>query len=205
MTLSTTGVGKAARFLGLVRAHVRSKRKSAAMTQLTMGAAAPDFSLRATDGQTLSFADVAGEAGTVVAFICNHCPYVVAAGRRMAEDAKVLMGEGFGFVAINANDAARYPADSFERMGPFADSFGFGFAYLHDETQAVANAYGARVTPEFFGFDAAGKLGYLGRLDGAGTGRGDGGPRELVEALRALKAGLPVEGKPAMGCSVKWK
>lgn len=172
------------------------------------GQTAPDFTLPATDGATVSLADVAGPNGTVVAFICNHCPYVVAAARRMVADAKTLADEGIGFVAICANDAARYPADSFERMQGFAKDYGFPFPYLHDESQEVASAYGAAVTPDFFGLDRDGKILYRGRMDAGGTGRPpEDAPRELLEAMRTIArdAIAPATQHPPQGCSIKWK
>lgn len=178
------------------------------MTSESIGAMAPDFTLPATDGRTLALSQVMGEKGAVVAFICNHCPYVVAAARRMADDARTLMAEGFGFAAICANDAARYPADSFDRMREFAQQYDFAFPYLHDETQEVARAYGAQVTPEFFGIDGEGVIRYRGRLDeGQKSPPPDGAPRELVEAMRMVADGGegPQTQHRAVGCSIKWK
>ena len=143
----------------------------AATQNVPLGTAAPGFRLPATDGRSYALADVAGENGTVVVFICNHCPYVIAAARRMVEDARTLAAEGIGFAAICANDAARYPADSFERMKDFAEQYGFPFSYLHDESQEVAKAYGAVCTPDFFGYDKDMKLGYRGRLDAGKQGQ----------------------------------
>ena len=175
---------------------------------LPLGSPAPDFSLPATDGRVLTLADIAGANGTVIAFICNHCPYVVSSARRMVQDAKVLADDGIGFAAICANDAARYPADSFERMGEFAAANGFPFAYLHDESQAVAHAYGAEVTPDFFGIAADGTIRYRGRMDAGQTkAPPPDAARELVDAMRAIAAtgeGPPVQNPPA-GCSIKWR
>lgn len=169
---------------------------------------APDFSLRATNGREVSLSDVMMEHGAVIAFICNHCPYVLAAARRMAEDALTLMDEGIGFAAICSNDAERYPADSFERMKEFAEQHRFRFPYLHDETQDVARRYAARVTPEFFGIDDSGTVRYRGRLDAGGTAQlPPDAPRELVQAMRQIKrtGDGPAEQHPATGCSIKWK
>jgi len=177
------------------------------MSASTTGAKAPDFMLPATDGRTLSLSDVMCGKGTVIAFICNHCPYVVAAARRMVEDARTLSDEGFGFAAICANDADRYPADSFERMKEFAAQYDFPFPYLHDETQTVAAAYGAEVTPEFFGIGRDGVVHYRGRLDEGRTSPPPAGAaRELVEAMRIIERGEdpPVQHRAA-GCSIKWK
>ena len=107
---------------------------------------------------------MAGEKGTVIVFICNHCPYVKAVIARLVADARVLMGEGVGFAAICSNDAASYPEDSFANMREFAKRHDFPFPYLHDESQVSAR-YGAVCTPDFFGFDRDLKLKYRGRLD----------------------------------------
>ena len=146
--------------------------------------------------------------GTVVAFICNHCPYVKAVADRMVADAKTLAAEGIGFVAICANDPVSHPADSFDNMKLFAEKHGFTFPYLQDESQAVARAYDAACTPEFYGLDAAGTIAYHGRLD---EGRTEplkaGARRELLEAMRmiATTGKGPAEQLPAIGCSIKWK
>src|SRR6266481_7235036 len=109
-------------------------------TQVVLDTPAAEFRLPATDGKTYALDDVAGEKGTVVVFICNHCPYVKAVIDRMVADARVLMSEGVGFAAICSNDAASYPEDSFENMKRFAKAHDFPFPYLHDETQTVARA-----------------------------------------------------------------
>ena len=116
-----------------------------------LGIKAPDFRLPATDGKTYSLKDVSGRNGVVVAFICNHCPYVKAVAERMVADAKALMAEGIGFVAINANDVGAYPEDSPANMKLFAARHAFPFPYLFDESQDVARAYDAVCTPEFYG------------------------------------------------------
>ena len=155
---------------------------------------APDFRLPATDGKTYSLKDVAGPKGVVVAFICNHCPYVLAVINRIVRDARDLAPLGIGFAAICANDASTHPADSFENMAAMADARDFPFPYLHDESQAVARAYDAACTPDFFGFDAELKLQYRGRLDAS---RGQTDPsdlrRDLFEAMRQVaEEPLPV-------------
>lgn len=178
------------------------------LNQPALGVKAPDFALPATDGKTYRLADVAGEKGTVVVFICNHCPYVKAVAPRMVADAKTLAAEGIGFVAISSNDARSYPADSFDNMKAFAEKHGFPFPYLYDESQEVARAYAAECTPDFFGLDADGAIAYRGRLD---EGRKDepppGARRELVEAMRMIaKTGKGPERQfPSVGCSIKWK
>lgn len=173
-----------------------------------IGIAAPDFTLPATDGKTYSLADVTGEKGTVVVFICNHCPYVKSIVDRLVADAKALAADGIGFVAISANDVATYPEDSFDNMKAFAEQNGFPFPYLYDESQEVARAYKAECTPDFFGLDADGKVQYRGRLD---EGRKDppppGAKRELLEAMRMVAATgkAPADQIPSIGCSIKWR
>jgi peroxiredoxin len=169
---------------------------------------APDFRLKATDGKTYALDDIAGPNGTVVVFICNHCPYVKAVISRMVADAKALMAEGIGFAAICSNDAAAYPEDSFDNMKHFARTHAFPFPYLYDEDQAAARAYDAVCTPDFFGFDKARLLKYRGRLDeGRTTPPPPGARRELVEAMRQIARGEepPADQLPSIGCSIKWK
>lgn len=173
-----------------------------------LGILAPDFLLPATDGKTYTLADIAGKNGTVVAFICNHCPYVKAVVGRMVAEAKTLAAEGIGFVAISANDVSAYPEDSFANMKLFAAKHGFPFPYLYDETQAVARAYDAACTPEFYGLSAAGTIEYHGRLDeGRKEAPSAGAKRELLDAMRIIaKTGKgPSAQVASVGCSIKWK
>jgi hypothetical protein len=177
-------------------------------SNLNLDSLAADFSLPATDGKTYTFDDIAGEKGTVIVFICNHCPYVKAVIERLVADARTLIFEGFGVAAINANDARAYPADSFEKMVEFTKTYQFPFRYLHDESQAVARAYEAVCTPDIFGYDANRRLKYRGRLDeGRMAPPPAGARRELVEAMRSIAATgvAPAEQIPSMGCSIKWK
>jgi peroxiredoxin len=173
-----------------------------------LGMPAADFRLPATDGRTYTLDDVAGQKGTVLVFICNHCPYVIAVIDRLVADARVLMAEGIGFAAICSNDTTSYPEDSFDNMKRFAKTHEFPFPYLHDETQSAARAYGAVCTPDFFGYDADRKLKYRGRLDeGRTTPPPADARRELVEAMHtvATTGFAPADQIPSIGCSIKWK
>lgn len=164
---------------------------------------AQDFDLPGTDGRRYRLADVAGPKGMLIIFMCNHCPYVRAVLDRIIRDAEELSRHGIGVAAINANDAAAYPDDSFAAMQALA----LPFPYLHDESQAVARAWGAACTPDFFGFNAAGGLQYRGRLDASGKQAVSGARRDLFEAMvQVAETGQgPHEQVPSMGCSIKWK
>ncbi len=169
---------------------------------------AKDFTLPSTDGRTLSLADIAGPKGTLVMFICNHCPYVLAIIDRIVRDGRDLQALGIGVVAICSNDAVAYPRDSFDNMKRMTVEWGLPFPYLHDADQSVARAYDAACTPDFFGFNAAFGLQYRGRLDASRKGAGPGDlRRDLFEAMKQVaETGLgPVEQVPSMGCSIKWK
>ncbi len=169
---------------------------------------ADDFTLPGTDGRDWSLAEIAGPKGTLIMFICNHCPYVQSVIDRIVRDAAALQELGIGVAAISANDATAYPQDSFENMKTEALRHGFTFPYLYDENQEVAKAYGAVCTPDFFGFNASLGLQYRGRLDA--SGRQAAGPevkRELYEAMKQVaEIGQGPQGQvPSMGCSIKWK
>jgi peroxiredoxin len=169
---------------------------------------APSFSLPGVDGKTYSLADIKGNSGTLVVFICNHCPYVKAVIDRIVRDATELKTYSINAVAISSNDVSYYPDDSFDNMKRFARTHGFTFPYLYDESQDVARAYDAVCTPDFFGFNDKLELQYRGRLDAS---RKEAGPadarRELFEAMRDIaKTGKgPREQTPSIGCSIKWK
>lgn len=169
---------------------------------------APDFALKATDEKTYTFEEIKGENGTLILFICNHCPYVKAVIGRLVEDIKLLQQNGIGVAAIMPNDTKTHPADSFENMKVFARENGFTFPYLIDETQQVAKAYGAVCTPDIYGFNADDVMQYRGRVDSAGPNEAKPDTkRELREAmLQIAEAGEgPAEQFPSMGCSIKWK
>ncbi len=172
------------------------------------GLMAPDFSLPDSTGKTFTRDSLTGPNGLLVMFICNHCPYVISIAAKLARDGARLQELGFGVVAINANDAAEYPADAVDKMGPFAAEHGFTFPYLHDESQAVARAYGAVCTPDFFGYNADLQLQYRGRLDGSGRNPTPMDEKsELVEAMRLIAdtGHGPARQTPSIGCSIKWK
>jgi peroxiredoxin len=169
---------------------------------------APDFRLPATDGRSYALADISGPRGTLVMFICNHCPYVLGALDRIDREARALAPLGIGIAAICSNDATTHPDDSFDNMRKMAEARAFPFPYLHDADQSVARAFGAACTPDFFGFDAGLGLQYRGRLDASGGARElPGARRELYEAMvRIAETGKgPRDQTASMGCSIKWK
>ena len=171
------------------------------------GKKAPGLLLPATDGKTYSLDDLRGEKGTLIVFICNHCPYVRSVIGRIVRAARELEQYGIKTAAICSNDAEQYPDDSFENMIKFAREHDFPFPYLHDEDQAVARAYGAVCTPDFFGYDKDLGLQYRGRLDASRKQAVEGARRELFEAMKQIaeKGYGPREQIPSMGCSIKWK
>ena len=177
-------------------------------TMLPLGTEAEDFSLTNVDGQTLSFADVAGERGTVLMFICNHCPFVKHVANELAAIGYEYMPKGVGMVAINSNDVAAHPADAPEQMIHESEQRGYSFPYLFDETQEVAKTYGAACTPDFYLFDGNHKLVYRGQLDGS---RPDSGVpvtgedlRKAIDALLESRP-LPQPQHPSIGCNIKWR
>jgi len=173
----------------------------------SLGQKAKEFSLRGVDGKTYTFASVRGPKGTLVAFICNHCPYVKAVIGRLVEEAKALKALGINTIAINSNDPEAFPEDSFDNMKLFAAKHGFPFPYVFDETQEVARAYGALCTPDFFGFNARDELAYRGRLDASRKELVPNARRDLYEAMKMIaETGKgPAEQFPSVGCSIKWR
>ena len=172
------------------------------------GWSAPDFSLPGVDGRRHTLAACRGPNGLLVMFICNHCPYVKAVLPRILRDCRELAEHGIGSVAIMSNDPADYPEDSWDHMQRIATELDFPFPYLLDESQAVARAYGAVCTPDFFGFDAGLGLQYRGRLDASGKAPApEDAKRELFEAmLQVARSGKgPAEQVPGIGCSIKWR
>lgn len=167
-----------------------------------------DFNLPGVDGRQWSLAQCRGEKGLLVMFICNHCPYVKSVRERIVRDALALKTLGINSVAIMSNDPALNDEDSFENMVRISEQYRFPFPYLLDESQAIAQAYGAVCTPDFFGYNADLKLQYRGRLDASRkeTAAADV-KRDLFDAMQqvAETGDGPVTQIPSMGCSIKWK
>lgn len=177
-------------------------------TMLPLGTSAPDFRLTALDGRTVARDDLADRPALLVTFISNHCPYVRHVAAEIARIGREYQPKGVAVVAINANDVEAYPDDSPARMVEFAAANGFTFPYLFDASQAVAAAFHAACTPDFFLFDAQRRLVYRGQLDGARPSNEvpvDG--RDLRAALDAVLAGRPVPEPqlPSLGCNIKWR
>jgi peroxiredoxin len=177
-------------------------------TMLPLGTAAPDFRLPDTGGKVVSLADFRAAPALVVMFICNHCPYVKHIRKGLADFGHDAWKKGAAVVAINANDADRFAEDSPARMKAEAEAAGYSFPYLFDESQAVAKAYRAACTPDFFLFDKERRLAYRGQFDGSRPGKNTPVTgKDLRSALEAVLAGKP---GPAMqiasiGCNIKWK
>jgi peroxiredoxin len=169
---------------------------------------APDFRLPDPQGRQLSRSDCRGERGTLVVFMCNHCPYVQAIHARLVADARALLPLGVKTVAIMSNDYRQYPEDAPARMAETITLWDLPFPYLVDEAQTVARACGAVCTPDFFGYNADLKLQYRGRLDAGSTSPPPPGcKRELLDAMRQVaETGIGPQAQiPSMGCSIKWR
>lgn len=171
-----------------------------------LGSGIPKFKLKATDGNTYTDADFSQAQVLVVVFMCNHCPYVKAIEERLIDLGRDLKSKGGRLVGICSNDPNDYPEDSFEELKKRAELKNYTFEYLHDQDQAVAQAFGAVCTPDFFAFDRDQKLRYRGRLDDNWKDSTKVIHRELQEAVDRLLHGQPVTSmqNPSMGCSIKW-
>ncbi len=172
------------------------------------GQKASNFKLKSTKNNLLSLNDIKGKNGTLIMFICNHCPYVQAIVEDIVEDCEQLSGIGINSVAICSNDPIEYPEDSFENMIKFADENQFSFPYLIDETQEIAKNYDAVCTPDFFGFNKNLELQYRGRMrELKNLVPIRNGESDLLKAMKQIsKTGKgPQEQKPSGGCSIKWK
>lgn len=177
-------------------------------TMMELGAQAPSFALPDPAGKVHSLPDFGRAKALLVAFICNHCPYVIQLKQPLADFARDYSARGLAVVAINSNDANAYPADAPDKMQQDIDSFGYGFPYLIDESQDVARAYGAACTPDFYLFDGNRELAYRGQFDAARPGGGT--PVTGADLRAAADAALSGEDytgpqTPSVGCSIKWK
>ena len=171
------------------------------------GKQAEDFKLKSTNNEILSLNDIKGEKGTLIMFICNHCPYVKAIIKDLVEDCKKLEKFGISSVAICSNDVKNYPDDSFENMIKFAKENNFSFPYLHDETQKFAKIYGAVCTPDFFAYNSKLQLQYRGRFKKLKDLKPiNDSESELFKALILISKTNegPKEQYPSMGCNIKW-
>lgn len=175
---------------------------------IPLGYKAPEFKLPNTNGQSLSFQDIKGEKGTVVMFICNHCPFVVHVIDQIVNIAKEYQELGIGFVAINSNDVVNYPADSPEKMKEFHKQYEMSFPYLFDESQEVAKAYSAACTPDFSVYNSTDLCVYRGQLDGSRPGNevlSDGKDlRKVLDYILEDKK-IDFDQTPSLGCNIKWK
>ena len=177
-------------------------------TMLPLGTKAPDFSLPDTKGNQVRLADFADAPALLVAFVCNHCPYVKHIQKEFVTFAREYMPKGLAVVAISSNDVEAYPQDAPDKMAEEAERFGYPFPYLYDETQEVAKAYRAACTPDLFLFDADRRLVYRGQFDDSRPGSDQPVTgRDLRAAVDALLAGRPIpeEQKPSSGGNIKWK
>ena len=172
------------------------------------GQKAKNFHLKSTDNKIISLNNIKGEKGTLIMFICNHCPYVKAVTKDIVEDCKKLKDIGINSVAICANDAENYPEDSFENMIKFSQENQFSFPYLVDETQEIARTYGAVCTPDFFGYNKNLELQYRGRLrELKNLVPVRDGDSDLFNAMKQIAETCkgPENQTPSAGCSIKWK
>ena len=179
-----------------------------ASTMLALGAQAPPFSLPDANGMVITHEDFREATGLLVVFLCNHCPYVKHIRYELAAIGREYQPRGIAMVGINSNDGDAYPDDGVDRMAEEARAAGYSFPYLHDADQAVAKAYRAACTPDFFLFDRDRRLVYRGQLDDARPGKDiPVTGHDLRQALEALLGGRPIDKdqRPSMGCNIKWK
>ena len=177
---------------------------------LLLGTPAPDFELpEPRSGKVVHWSDVAGEKATVVMFLCNHCPYVLYVNPEIVRVVQTYQTQGVSFVGISSNDAQTHPEDAPDKMATHAQAVGYTFPYLYDETQAVARAYDAACTPDFYVFDREARLVYRGQLDPSRPKRNPipTTGKDLRAALDAVLQGQPVaeQQRPSGGCNIKWK
>ncbi len=171
------------------------------------GNKAKDFQLKSTNNKIITLEDVKGENGTLIMFICNHCPYVKAVIEDVVQDTRQLKTQGINSVAIMSNDIKNYPEDSFENMIEFSKKNNFNFPYLIDETQEVAKSYGAVCTPDFFGYNKKLELQYRGRIRELKELKPvRSGESDLLKAMKMIGKSEkgPTDQIPSMGCNIKW-
>ena len=177
-------------------------------TMLPLGTPAPDFALPSTEGTTVRLGDFKAAPALVVAFICNHCPYVKHVRGPLRDLAERYQGRGVAFVGISSNDVSTHPDDSPEKMAEEKRAIGYTFPYLYDESQDVARAFDAACTPDFYVFDADHKLVYRGQFDASRPGNAVAPTGvDLAAAIDAVLEGRPVptDQTPSLGCNIKWK
>ena len=196
-------------FLGIAILKGKLRMVRTNSTMLPLGTAAPDFALVSVDGRTYSLEDFSDSRALLVIFLCNHCPYVIHIADHLAVLAHEYQQKGVAVVGISSNDVSSYPQDSPEQMVHEAESRGYTFPYLYDETQEVAKAYRAACTPDFFVFDADRKLAYRGQMDDSRPKTDSPKPVTGMDLRRALDAVLngeavSFEQKPSLGCNIKW-
>ena len=178
-------------------------------TMLPLGTTAPDFNLLDTvSNANLELQELKGAKGTVIMFICNHCPFVIHVNPEIVKLGKAYQDKGIGFIAISSNDVENYPQDAPHLMTEIAEKEDYPFPYLYDETQEIAKAYHAACTPDFYLFDGNLKLVYRGQLDDSRPGNGlllTG--EDLRNAITSLLEGSAIteNQKPSIGCNIKWK
>jgi peroxiredoxin len=188
-----------------------------ASTMLDLGEPAADFCLPSTEGENVSLGDFSHNKGLVVAFICNHCPYVIHIAPQLAKIAQTYQQQGIAFVAINSNDSIQYPEDDMLHMQQEKRQRGYPFPYLFDHSQTVAKAYAAACTPDLYLFDSQQKLVYRGQFDGSrpkriSSGNYDSSQQpatgvDLINAMDALLTQQPIsaEQTASIGCNIKWQ
>lgn len=176
-------------------------------TQIKIGSSAPNFNLPATDDKNYSLVDFKDSKGLVIIFTCNHCPYAQASWPLLVNLSNQFKNKGVSFIAINPNDAQNYPEDNFEEMKKRVEEWKINFPYLYNESQKVANSFGAVCTPDIFVYDKNKKLYYHGRINDNWQNPDQVTTEDLKDALNSLLNNNPPpqNQKPSIGCSIKWK
>ena len=196
-------------WLSIIQNQNSNNMAATPSAMIPLGTKAPDFTLLDTvSDKKLSLDDIRGKEGTLIMFICNHCPYVKHYNEELVNLASEYQAKGVQFVAISSNDVINYPDDSPEKMKETAKDVGYDFPYLYDETQEVAKAYQAECTPDFYLFDKDLKCVYRGQLDDSTPKNGkEITGKDMREALEKMLAGEPIseQQQPSIGCNIKWR